>query len=66
MQAEIAPPTVPTGKIKRFGPFGPEYKVGMPLRQIDDGDWMIEITLITTGETAEYRLSHIADDPEAR
>lgn len=41
MHAVVAPPAVPVGKIKSFGPFGPKYEVGHALRQLDDGDWMI-------------------------
>ena len=58
-------PAVPVGKIKSFGPFGPKYEVGQSLRQLDDGDWMIEITMVETGEKAEYRWTHLTDDPEA-
>jgi len=65
MQTTIAPPSVPVGQIKSFGPFGPKYEVGHPLRQLDHGDWMIEITMVETGEKAEYRLSRLSDDPEA-
>ncbi len=57
---------IPVGKIKTFGPFGPKYEVGQPLRQLNDGDWMIEITMVETGEKTEYRLSRLSDDPEAR
>lgn len=66
MGTMIAPPPVPVGKIKSFGPFGPKYEVGQALRQLDDGDWMVEITMVETGEKAEYRLTHLSDDPEAR
>lgn len=59
-------PAVPVGQIKSFGAFGPKYEVGGPLRALDDGDWMIEVTLVETGEKAEYRLTHVNDDPEAR
>ncbi|WP_312283904.1 DUF5397 family protein, partial [Candidatus Igneacidithiobacillus taiwanensis] len=45
--------------------FGPKYQVGRPLRQLDDGDWMIEITLVETGEKTPYRLSRMLDDPQA-
>lgn len=65
MQAAIAPPLIPVGKIKSFGPFGPKYKIGHILRQLDDGDWMIEITMIETGEKTEYRWTRLSDDPEA-
>lgn len=57
--------TIPVGKIKSFGLFGPKYEVGQALRQLDDGDWMIEVTMIETGEKAEYRLTRLIDDPEA-
>ncbi len=65
MPEVIAPPFVPVGRIKTFGAIGEEYEVGKALRQLDDGDWLVEITVIKTGETAEYRLTHINDDPEA-
>lgn len=66
MHAEISPPTIPMGKIKSFGFFGPKYEVGQALRQLEDGDWMIEIILVETGEKAEYRWTRLTDDPEAR
>lgn len=56
---------MPVGEIKTFGPFGPKYEVGQPLRQLEDGDWMMEITLVETAEKAEYRLTHLIDDPAA-
>jgi len=59
-------PSVPIGKFKSFGPFGPKYQVGRPLYQLDDGDWMVEVTLLETGEKARYRLTRLCDDPEAR
>jgi len=65
MNAVIARPAVPSGKIKSFGEFGPKYEVGRPLYQLADGDWMVEVVLVETGEKAEYRLSHLYDDPEA-
>jgi hypothetical protein len=66
MLVDVAPPSVPVGKIKSFGLFGPKYEVGQPLRQLDDGDWMIEVTMVETGEKAEYRLTRAIDDPDAR
>lgn len=65
MHAVVAPPRVPVGLIKSFGPFGPKYEVGSPLRQLEDGDWLVEVTLVETGEKAEYRWEHLAHDPEA-
>ena len=65
MQLVSAPPTIPVGKIKSFGLNGPKYEVGQALRPLDDGDWMIEVTIVETGEKAEYRRTHLIDDPEA-
>ena len=66
MSHSSAAPAVPVGQIKSFGAFGPKYEVGEPLRALEDGDWMVEVTLVETGEKAEYRLTHVNDDPEAR
>lgn len=65
MQTMPSPPPVPTGVIKSFGAVGPKYQVGKPLRELNDGDWIVEITLVETGEKAEYRLTHVNDDPKA-
>lgn len=55
----------PVGAIKSFGPFGVKYRVGEAIQKLDDGDWLVEVILIETGERAEYRLSRIDGDPEA-
>lgn len=60
------PPELTQGKVKSFGVFGPKYEVGNVLRQLIDGDWMVRIKLVETGEEAEYRYSHLMNDPEAR
>lgn len=65
MQVAIAPPSIPVGTIKSFGPFGPKYEVGQALHPLADGDWVVEVTLVETGEKAEYRLTRLSDDPEA-
>jgi hypothetical protein len=66
MSKTSTPPVIPLGQIKSFGPDGPKYEVGPALYPLDDGDWMIAITLIETGETAEYRWTELNDDPEAQ
>jgi len=65
MLTVVTPPTVPVGKIKSFGPFGPKYEVGYALCRLKDGDWLVEITMVETGDKAEYRLSRVTDDPDA-
>lgn len=66
MQTIINESSVPVGRIKSFGPFGPKYEVGQVLRPSENGDWMIEVTMIETGEKVEYRFSHLIDDPDAQ
>jgi Family of unknown function (DUF5397) len=65
MQAVVEAPVLPIGKIKSFGPLGPKYKVGRALRPLSNGDWMVEVLLVETGETAEYKLTRLCADPEA-
>jgi hypothetical protein len=62
----IAPPSIPVGKIKSFGAFGPKYEVGQVVRPLEGGDWLVEVKMVETGEKAEYLLTHLLDDPEAR
>ena len=59
----VAPPI--TRKITTFGPVGRPYEVGRLVRQLDDGDWLFEVTMNETGEQAEYSLGRIVDDPDA-
>ena len=64
--AMIESPALVQGKIKSFGVFGPKYEVGEPLRKLADGDWMVRIKLVESGEETEYCYSHLLNDPEAR
>jgi hypothetical protein len=66
MKTLIDPNQCPVGKIKTFGEFGPAYQVGQPVRETEEGDWMVSVTLVVSGEKAEYPLSRILNDPEAR
>jgi hypothetical protein len=66
MQPAMSSTFIPTGDIRSFGSFCPAYEVGQPVRELENGDWMVEITLVETGEKAEYRLSDLLDDPEAK
>ena len=60
----IAPPPVPTGKVKSLGAFGPKYAIGLPVRE-SEGDWLVEITMIETGEVVLYRHARMLEDPYA-
>jgi hypothetical protein len=67
MQAErTLPPSNQFGKIKSLGVFGTKYEVGQPIRQLDNGDWMMRIKLVETGEEVEYCFDHLKNDPEAK
>ncbi len=65
MAAATPIPFIPIRAVKSFGPLGPKYEVGSPIRRLADGDWMVEIVLVETGEKTEYRLSRLNADPEA-
>lgn len=58
-------PKVPTGAFKTFGPIGPAYQVMDAIRPTENGDWLVEIIVLESGETLEYLLSKINKDPEA-
>jgi len=64
MTASASSPASFIGRINTFGP-GPIYEVGPPIRQTKDGDWMMKITLVESGEVTEYPLSSIKEAPEA-
>ncbi len=53
------------GQFRTFGDLGPAYKVLAPVRQIDDGDWLLRIQVIETGEELDYRYTHALGDPKA-
>jgi len=61
----LIPPPVPTSAVKKFGPLGQRYVVGQPIRQIEDGDWYVEVTIVDTGEKIEYRRTLLLQDPDA-
>ena len=53
------------GSFRRFGPFGPVYQVIEKLRDEDD-DIIMKVRVVDTGEAAEYRYTHILDDPKEK
>jgi len=56
--------TIPTGSIRTFGDYGVKYIVGTPAKQLPDGDWLVNIELPESGETAPagraYGTAHTA------
>lgn len=53
------------GKIKSFGHFGPKYRVDPVLGYQEDLGWVVLVTLIESGEEAEYAFDKMLLDPEA-
>jgi hypothetical protein len=58
-------PQISVGQIKTFGSLGPKYEVRSLLSPMENGDWLVEIVLVETGEVTEYRYSRMINDPEA-
>ena len=56
---------VPIGRFRRFGAVGPAYEILDVLGERPDGELLLRIRILETGEEAEYRLSQAKDDPEA-
>ncbi len=53
------------GTFRRFGPVGPVYEVAGVIQHLEDGDTLMKVTLVESGEEAEYRYLNILDDPKA-
>lgn len=53
------------GTCRSFGNIGPAYQIGDIVRILDDGDCLMEITLVESNEVIEYLLSNILKDPGA-
>lgn len=54
------------GTWRRFGPVGPVYEILDAGQDLPDGDRMMRIRVIESGEEVDYRLSDILDDPRDR
>jgi hypothetical protein len=57
---------VQIGQIKTFGIDGPKYEVTDSGRPSKEGEWLVPIRVIESGEELEYRYSRFTLDPEAR
>ena len=55
---------IPVGTIKSFGPYGPEYEVRGPAEP-ENGERMVKIVIVRTGEELTYELESVLQDPEA-
>ena len=65
MSAALAKPLpVPTGAIKQFGPYGPEYEV-LDAAAPENGEEMVNIVIVRTGEELTYPLQAVLAEQEA-
>jgi hypothetical protein len=54
------------GTGQRFGAAGPVYEIIGAGEALPDGDRMMLIRVLETGEEVSYRFTHILDDPRER
>ncbi|HEX4140027.1 MAG TPA: DUF5397 family protein [Candidatus Methylacidiphilales bacterium] len=66
MTTKPARPVVAVGQYKTFGAEGPIYKVLGLGHESAQGEWVVPIRVIETGEELDYRYSRFVKDPEAR
>lgn len=57
--------TIPTGEVRTFGALGVSYVVGRAQKELNNGDILVEIELLESGEHEQYPLSCILNDPKA-
>ncbi|CAO3411660.1 DUF5397 family protein [Azospirillum largimobile] len=62
----IVQPQQLVGTWRRFGLVGPVYEILGAGRELPDGDVMMKIRVLESGEEADYRLTDILDDPKER
>lgn len=56
---------IPTGAIKQFGPFGIKYIVEDMAEKLPNGDILVNIMLLETGQKDVYKLSGLLEDLDA-
>ncbi len=54
------------GTWRRFGPVGPVYEILGVGNALPDGDQMMRVRVIESGEEVDYKLTDIFDDPKER
>jgi hypothetical protein len=54
------------GTWRRFGIVGPVYEIIGQDKALENGDWMMRVRVLETGEEVCYRLRDILDDPKER
>jgi len=66
MQLRQGLPQAVIGTWRRFGPVGPVYEILGDAGQLPDGDRLMRVRVVETGEEISYKLTDILDDPKER
>jgi hypothetical protein len=61
--ATLPQPTSLVGTWRRFGAVGPVYEIIGSGTELPDGDRLMRVRVVETGEEVDYRLTGILDDP---
>ena len=59
------PPASQLNRFRSFGAFGPAYEVIAVERSLPNGDELLRIRLVESGEELLYKRSAMQQDPEA-
>jgi hypothetical protein len=54
------------GTWRRFGTVGPVYEIISAGEELSDGDQVMRVRVLETGEEVDYRLAAILEDPKER
>jgi hypothetical protein len=54
------------GTWRRFGAAGPVYEIVGAGKALPDGDCLMRVRVVETGEEVDYRFTAILDDPRER
>jgi hypothetical protein len=54
------------GTWRRFGSAGPVYEIMAAGKLLPDGDRLMRVRVVESGEEIDYRLTEILDDPRER
>jgi hypothetical protein len=62
--AQLSQPASLLGTWRRFGAAGPVYEIIGTGHGLPDGDCLMRVRVVETGEEVDYRLAEILDDPQ--
>jgi hypothetical protein len=66
MPQPITEPEQLVGTWRRFGLVGPVYEILGAGEKLADGDRLMRVRVLESGEEVDYRLTEMLDDPRER